>query len=270
MSRFFSIVKWLLLVLIALYAAVHVYFFFAQRSLQYSVAGTTKTPIELGVSNIEIVQIQTGNGKQLLGWYGAPKPGKPTLIYYRGNTGSFTLEHKRFAQFIADGYGLLSFDYRGFPGSEGDLGQDNILQDGLAAFDWVASRDQNIVLWGRSLGSGVATYVASKREAQALVLESPYTATVDVAKARYPFLLVDILMLDKFPSREWIKDVVEPVFIGHGTDDQVIGVENGRRLFDLTPNGETLWIKQGGTHSSLWDDGIWAQVQPFFEKYSAQ
>lgn len=263
-----SFARWALALLLLLYLAVHAYMFFFQRSLQYSVEGVTLSPVELGIKNIEVVAIPTENGAVLHAWYSPSRTGKPTIIYYRGNSGSFTREHERFTQFMADGYGFLSFDYRGFPGSPGELNQANILRDGLAAFDWVSARDTQILLWGRSLGSGVATYVASKREGLALALETPYTATVDVAKERYPYLLVDLVMADKFPSREWIMAVDESLFVGHGTQDQVITVGNGERLYAMAPNPKTLWIVEGGAHDSLWADGIWGQVKPFFEAHS--
>lgn len=265
-SKIVSVAKWLLALVLVLYLAAHAYMFFFQRSLQYNVSGTTLVPEELGIENVEVVKIPTGNEKQLHAWYAPSLQGKPTIIYYRGNTGSFTREHERFTQFMADGYGFLSLDYRGFPGSPGELNQTNILEDALAAYDWVAARDPQILLWGRSLGSGVATYVASEREAFALALESPYTATVDVAKERYPYLLVGLVMQDHFPSREWIKSVEEPVFIGHGTADDVIPVEHGHRLFEMVTSSKVKWIVEGADHDNLWANGIWGQVQPFYEK----
>lgn len=268
--RFVTVAKWLLALVLVLYLAAHAYMFFFQRSLQYNVSGTTLIPSELGIENVQVVKIPTGNEKQLHAWYAPSTQGKPTIIYYRGNTGSFTREHERFTQFMADGYGFLSLDYRGFPGSPGELNQTNILQDALAAFDWVAMRDEQILLWGRSLGSGVATYVASEREAVALALESPYTATVDVAKERYPYLLVSLVMQDHFPSREWMKSVEEPVFIGHGTADDVIPVEHGHRLFDIVTSPKQKWIVEGADHDNLWANRIWDQVQPFYEQALAR
>ena len=268
MKLIFAAAKWLLALILVLYLGVHIYMHFAQRDLQYSVAGTTRSPEELGISNVQVVKIPTGNGKELHGWYAPSSAGKPTIIYFRGNTGSFTREHERFTQFMADGYGFLSFDYRGFPGSPGELNQPNVLEDALAAFDWASEKGDQILLWGRSLGSGVATYVASERDALALTLESPYTATVDVAKERYPFLLVDLVMQDQYPSREWIKIVQEPLFIGHGTGDDVISVHFGERLYGLAPNPQQFWIVEGGDHDSLWADGMWDRVQPFYVQYS--
>jgi fermentation-respiration switch protein FrsA (DUF1100 family) len=163
----------------------------------------------------------------------------------------------------ADGFGVLAFDYRGFPMSPGEITEENVLADSLAAFDWVASQGAPIVLWGRSLGSGPATYVASKRDADALVLETPFTAAVDVAVERYPIFPIASLMKDSFLSREWIGDVSEPVFVGHGTEDRVIPVHHGRDLFGLANDGKELWIVEGGDHGSLWEDGIWGKVRGF-------
>ena len=105
---------------------------------------------------------------------------------------------------MADGYGFLAFDYRGFPGSPGEVTEENILADGLAAFDWAAAKGFPVVLWGRSLGSGPATYVASLRDADALLLETPFDSAVAVAADRYGFLPVGLLMPDQFPVDQWI------------------------------------------------------------------
>lgn len=203
------------------------------------------------------------------GWYQAPQPGKPTIIYYKGNAGSFSDEYARFGAFAADGYGFLAFDYRGFPLSEGDLNQANILHDALAAFDWLAAKPGSIVIWGRSLGSGPATYVASQRQAEALVLETPFLSAVDVAAERYWFLPVGLLMTDQFPVKDWIKAVDEPVFVAHGTADTTIGVTHGERVYALAPHPVTIWIEPGAGHSGLWKAGLWSRVRAFIEGVEA-
>ena len=78
----------------------------------------------------------------------------------------------RYEAFAEAGYGFLAFDYRGFPGSPGEVTEENILADARAAFDWVKAKGHPILLWGRSLGSGPASYVAREREAEALLLEA--------------------------------------------------------------------------------------------------
>ncbi|MBE7733110.1 alpha/beta hydrolase [Devosia faecipullorum] len=250
---------------VILYAALIGYMFFNQRALQYSPDGDVTALAATGLSQAQEIQIPSGDGF-VSAWYQAPAAGMPLIVYYKGNSGSFTAEHERYAQFVADGYGFLAFDYRGFPTSPGAISQDNIIADALAAYDWAAARHDTILIWGRSLGSGPATYVASQRDAAALLLETPFLSAVTVAAERYPFLPVGFVMQDQFPSNLWIADVTEPVLVAHGTADTTIDVSNGERLYGLAPNPQALWIVPGAGHSDLWAAGIWDQARPFFEQ----
>ena len=126
-----------------------------------------------------------------------------------------------------------------------------------------------ILIWGRSLGSGPATYVASLREAEALLLETPFLSAVTVAADRYGFLPVGLLMQDQYPVDEWIADVAEPVLVAHGTADITIGVTMASAVYALAPNKDELWIVEGAGHGDLWDRGIWDQAKAFFNGLGA-
>jgi len=254
----------------ALYLGVMVYLYIYQRDLQYFPDGEIISISDTELVGAEVVSIDVGEGQQVGAWYIAPRDGMPTIIYFKGNAGSFTEDAYRYQPMSKDGFGVLVFDYRGFPMSPGEINETNILNDSLAVFDWLADRGDTIVIWGRSLGSGPAVYVASRRDALAMVLESPFSAAIDVAAKRYPFLPMGLLMKDSFLSRNWIGDVEEPVFVAHGTLDTTIGVQNGRDLFALAKNGRQLWIVEGGDHGSLWDDGIWDQAQAFYREVIAE
>lgn len=260
-----------LLILIVLgYGAVVAYMYFNQRALQYSATGPVFTLADTTLVGASDVAIDSGDAV-VNGWYQPPRPGMPVILYYKGNSKSFSEENERYEQFVADGYGFLAFDYRGFPASPGEISEANILADALAAFDWLdAQAEAPILIWGRSLGSGPATYVASERDASALLLETPFLSAVGVAAERYPILPVGLVMQDQFRNDLWIADVAEPVLVAHGTADRTIGVSNGERLHALAPNPDALWIVPGADHSELWDAGIWAEAKPFFEKALAQ
>lgn len=238
-----------------------------QRDFQYDRTGRM---FELSETTLgpatELVSIPSTGGAPLAAWYQPPEDGKPVILYFRGNAQSFSREHERYERFTADGFGFLAFDYRGFPGSPGEITEENILADGLAAFDWLAEKGFRIVLWGRSLGSGPATYVASVREADALLLETPFSSAVAVAADRYGFVPVGWLMHDQFPVDAWIRDVTEPVYVAHGTADATIGVHHGERVYGLAPNPEGIWIEEGAGHADLWRLGIWDRARPFFEE----
>ena len=262
--------KWLariaigaLLLAIAAYAAVVGYMYFNQRALQYDPDGDVVALSATLLNGAETITVASGDGA-VNGWYQAPRDDKPVILYYKGNTGSFSEEHERFERWVADGYGFVAFDYRGFPMSPGAISQTHILQDALAVYDWTDAKGAPIVIWGRSLGTGPATYVASERDARGLLLETPFLSAVNVAAERYPYLPVYWVMEDQFPVNEWITRVTEPVLVAHGTADRTIDVTNGERVYALAPNKDELWIVPGADHNDLWERGIWGQAEPFF------
>ena len=246
------------------YLAIAGVLYFFQRDFQYDRSGRLFALSETKLTNAELVTIPTADGSSVTGWYASPAEGKPVILYFRGNSQSFSREHPRFEAFTADGYGFLSFDYRGFPGSPGELNEENVLADSLAVYDWLAAKGFPIVIWGRSLGSGPATYVASERDALALLLETPFLSAVSVAADRYGFLPVGLLMQDQYPVNEWLPEVAEPVFVAHGTGDRTIGVSHGERVFRLAPNQAGIWIEPGADHADLWARGIWDRAKAFF------
>jgi hypothetical protein len=256
------------LLVVAGYAGVIGYMYVNQRALQYNATGPMTALADTTLTGVEAIAVASGDGV-VNGWYRAPRAGMPLIVYYKGNSGSFSEEHVRFEQFVADGYGFVAFDYRGFPASPGSISQQGILDDATAMFDWAAAKGFPLVIWGRSLGSGPSTYVASVREAEALLLETPFLSAVTVAGERYPILPVGLVMQDQYPVNQWILDVAEPVLVAHGTADSTIGVSNGERVHALAPNKDELWIEPGAGHGDLWARGIWAHAKPFFERAMA-
>ncbi len=249
------------------YAGAAGYMYVFQRSFQYAPEGKFLDLGETLLKTAEMVEIPTSDNERIRGWYAPPsQAGKPVIVYYKGNADSFSDEHVRYEKFVEEGFGFLAFDYRGFPASPGLLNEENVLKDAIAAYAFAANKGFPIVIWGRSLGSGPATYVASQRDAEALLLETPFDSAVAVAKDRYWFLPVDWIMLDQYRVDQWIADVEEPVFVGHGTADRTIGYSHGARIYELAPNKDEFWTVEGAGHSDLWDAGIWGKAKGFFEK----
>lgn len=252
-----------LVLVIVVYGGLLAYLYVNQRAFFFYPAGEIFDPVAVGV-DAEIVTIPTSNDEVITGWYAPPSADEPTILYLKGNSGSFSAEYERFLSFTEAGYGFLSVDYRGFPLSPGEITQDNVLADAIAAFDWLDEREDNIAVWGRSLGASPAVWVASQRAAEAVLLETPFYSAVSVAAERYPFAPVAWLMLDQFPSNDWIGAVEEPVFVAHGTADRTVSVSNGERLYADAPNPYDIWIEEGADHSDLWARGIWERAQAFF------
>ena len=236
-----------------------------QRDFQYDRSGRLLALSETGLNGAQLVSIPSADGTNVAGWYEAPAQGMPAILYFRGNSQSFSREHERFETWVDAGYGFLAFDYRGFPGTPGELTEANVLADSVAAYDWLAAKGFPILLWGRSLGSGPASYVASERAAEALLLETPFVSAVAVAAERYGFLPVGLLMHDQYRVDHWLPKVSEPVFVAHGTGDRTISVGNGERVYALAPVKAGLWIEEGADHADLWDRGLWDRARTIFE-----
>jgi fermentation-respiration switch protein FrsA (DUF1100 family) len=236
-----------------------------QRDFQYDRSGRLLALSETKLTSAQLVSIPSADGSSVAGWYEAPATGMPVILFFRGNSQSFSREHERFETWVDAGYGFLAFDYRGFPGSPGELTETNVLADALAAYDWLAAKGFPILLWGRSLGSGPATFVASVREAKALLLETPFVSAVSVAAERYGFLPVGLLMHDQYRVDQWLPEVTEPVYVAHGTADRTISVGNGEKVYELAPVKAGLWIEPGADHTDLWKRGLWDHARTFFE-----
>lgn len=244
------------------------YLFVFQRDFVFVPRGEL-TAEDAREAGFEPVTIGAEDGTRLAGWYRPADEGRPTLLYFHGNTGNLGGRADRFRQVAASGFGLLAMSYRGYPGSQGSPSERAFSADALTAFDWLAARASPIVVYGESLGTAVATSVASRRDAEALVLEAPFTAIVDIAAETYPWVPVGLLMRDQFRSRDLIGKIGMPVLILQGTDDAVVPTEQGRRLYDLAPEPKEFVVIEGGHHGDLWDRGLWPRVVDFLARLPA-
>ena len=256
----------LIAIMVAAYGAAVGYLYLFQRSFVFQPGGTLATPAEEGLDSVEIVTITTADGTALTGWHAEPQAGRPSILYFHGNASNISARADHFRPMLDSGFGLLAMSYRGYPGSGGSPSEAALLSDGLELFDWLAARSEAIVPYGESLGSGVAIHVASERPARALILEAPFTAAVDIARATYPWVPVGLLMHDQFVSRERIARVEEPVLIVHGAEDRIVPVEHGRQLFGMAREPKRLQIFEAAGHHDLWDRGLWPVVLEFLEE----
>ena len=229
-----KILTGILLVIATLYLGAAGVLYFGQRAMMYRPPDTiARTPASAGFPEASNIRIKTGDGEQLVAWFAPPKDGKPIVLFFHGNAEILAWRVERFKKLTQDGVGLLAVSFRGYAGSTGTPSEAGLLADGEAAYSFAAARypANRIALWGYSLGSGVAVRLAAKHPVAKLVLEAPYTSTVDVAAARYPFMPVKWLMLDQFHSLDYIKDVHAPLLVLHGGADHVVPIGFGEELF---------------------------------------
>jgi uncharacterized protein len=260
-------VKSILLFVLTGYVGIVGLMYVAQRSLMYFPETVRTPPADAGFPEAREARLTSSDGTRLIVWQVAPKEGKPVFLYFHGNGGSLRYRVPRFRNLTADGSGLVALSYRGYGGSGGSPSEEGLFADADAAYDFARKQypQAKLVVWGESLGTGVAVALAAKSKVDALILEAPYTSTADIAFAAYPFIPVSLLMKDQFRSDSRIGQVKAPILILHGMRDNVIPFAYGRRLFDLAPEPKQFVPLPLGEHENLDQHGAQAAVKEFLD-----
>ena len=181
---------------------------------------------------------------------------KGVILYFHGNAGDLSRWGTIAEYLVSKDYDVLIIDYRTYGKSKGKLSEAAFYRDAQYCFDYLLQTysEDDIIIYGRSLGTGIATYLASKNNPKQLILETPYYSILDVAKHRFPIFPVATLLKYKFPSNEFIVDVECPIAIIHGTEDSVVPYSSAERLYSVSPSDHTNFVTiDGGSHNNLVD-----------------
>ena len=239
----------LILILLALYLAVTALLYGLQRRLLFAGAGgpAIAPPPPGGIYQPWIVEVP--GGRRLLLWRGPPAAsGMPVFVFFHGN-GSNTAEFAELGErFHERGWGVVLAAYRGYSGNEGKPSQAGLMTDARAILTALGDPGGPVILWGHSLGSGVAACMAAESHGHALVLESPYTSVADVAAQRYPIFPVRLLIRDPFDTAALLPRIKVPVLIVHSEDDRVIPAAMGRNVAAALGPLATLAMLSGLGH----------------------
>jgi uncharacterized protein len=244
--------KWLIIAL-ACYAGLVALLYVGQRALQYFPERFRTAPALAGLPDAEEVVLDTADGERVIAWHVPPRGQKPVVLYFHGNGGSLRWRVDRFRALTADGTGLVALSYRGFGGSSGSPTEPGLMNDAAAAYAFARARydPARIVLWGESLGSGVAVALAAENPVGHVVLEAPFTSAADVGASRYPFVPIRLLMKDQFRSDLRIGKVTAPVLIVHGEHDGIVPFALGERLYALINAPKRFVRVPGAGHNDL-------------------
>lgn len=221
----------------AILAAVAVLVYFGAQSIQqrllYFPDVRRTTPQDAGLEGVEERDVRAPDGSSILTWWAPAQPGQPTIVYFHGNAGAFANRSERVRKYVARGYGMVMMTYRGYGGRSGRPSEAANVADARALVDAVVASGvplSKIVLYGESLGSGVAVQVAAGKDVAGVILDAPYTSIVDLATLHYPHLPARYLMTDRYDTLAYAAKVTAPVLVIHGEADDVIPVAMGRRV----------------------------------------
>lgn len=221
-----------------LYVLLNGYLYFFQRDLLYNPSKTMEEPHHYGLHNAEIVTLNTADNVKIQSWHIPAKEGYPTIIYFHGNTGNLGDRSERFLVFEKTGMGLMMLSYRGFGNSEGSPSEEGLYSDARAIINYVLKEQKipikNIVLYGESLGTGVASKMAIEfPNIRSLVLEAPYTSIASRAADLYPYAPVRMILKDDFSNIDKLPNINVPVLIFHGYLDETMPIEHSRKLLRI-------------------------------------
>jgi uncharacterized protein len=239
--------------LLALYIAFAVILYVAQRSMMYFPETIHTAPGQAGLAEAEEVNLTASDGARITAWHVAPRDSKPVILYFHGNGGALRYRVERFRKLMSDGIGLVAVEYRGYGGSSGSPSESGLIADAEAAYAFAAARYpvRQLVLWGESLGSGIAVALAAAKPVGRVILEAPFTSAAAVAATHYWYMPVRLLMKDQFRSDERIGNVTAPVLILHGANDHTVPYAMGERMFELTKAPKHIVRFLDGDHEDL-------------------
>jgi uncharacterized protein len=164
----------------------------------------------------------------------------------------------------------LIISWRGFSGNKGSPTEQGLYSDARSALEWLEKNNiskNKIILYGESLGTGVAVEVAQNQKFAGIILESPYTSVVDAAKIYYPYLPVDLILKDKYLSLKKIKNINSPVLIMHGGADRIIPITMGKKLFDEVQSKKYGYFPQFDRHMMTYNSELKLRITEIYKNF---
>jgi len=218
----------------------------------------TKLPQEYAYTfdtPFEELFLESSDGASLNALHFKSENPKGIILYFHGNAGDLSRWGEITSGFTQYNYDLLVMDYRTYGKSTGKLNEENLYSDAQLFYNFVKDRfpENEIILYGRSLGSAFATRLAAENDPKMLILESPFYNLKSVAKSRFPIVPVGLLIRYSFENNKYIKEVSCKTIIFHGTDDNVVPYKSGKKLYTTAnpQNGKQLVTIPDGGHNDL-------------------
>ena len=256
---------------VGIYLLLILLMFIFQRYLLYL---PSKQKVDISYysnTGLKKVDIITQDGLILKSLFKKPiSQNRSTIVIFHGNAGHIGHRVEKFKTFLDSGYGLLLLEYRGYGENPGNPNEKGLYKDGLAALKFLENQNifpRKTILYGESLGCGIATKLSTKIAFEATILEAPYTSIAEVAQYHYWYLPAKWLVLDRFDILGIIESIKSPLLVIHGEKDDVIKIELGKKVFNNAPEPkEALYIPNAG-HNNLFDFNIYKKIFSFLSKH---
>jgi len=260
-----------ILALLSFYVLLLIVLFFFQGNLLYhpSVDNYLKDQVAMRPTEIEKVKITTKDRIDLTGWfYNKNLKNFKTILFFHGNAGSLENRTYKLNHFKDLNLNFLIIAWRGFSGNKGKPSEMGLYEDAKSAIKWLTVRgvnEKNIILYGESLGTGVAVEIAQNKNYAGVILESPFTSMINMGKKYYPFFPVRFLLRDKFESYKKIINISVPVLIIHGKVDRIVPYDMGKKMYELANEPKFFYSQEYGDHMVEYDEKLLLALKKFIQ-----
>ena len=258
--------KLILLILIIIYFIILITTYIFQRNLLYHPSENNYFGDELQVS-IEKVKIITSDNIELLSWFHNKNISEyKTIVFFHGNAGSLENRIHKINHFQDMKVNFLLVAWRGFSGNKGKPTEQGLYEDARSAINWLLSKginEKNIIIYGESLGTGVASEVAQNKNFAGIILESPFTSMVDAGKNQYPYLPVRLLLKDKYESDKKLKNIKIPILIMHGKVDRLVPFYMGKKMYELANEPKYSYFSEYDDHMMEYNENLLKALTDF-------
>ena len=261
----------IVLALVSFYFLLLTIVFSFQRNLLYhpSADSYLKDEVTNEPTEIEKVKITTVDNINLVAWFYNKNIEKfKTILFFHGNAGSLENRTYKLNHFKDLNVNFLIIAWRGFSGNAGKPSEAGLYRDAAGAIKWLQSKgitEKNIILYGESLGTGVAVEVAQNKNYAGIILESPYTSMVNVGKKHYPLFPVRFLLKDKFENHKKITNISVPVLIIHGKIDKIVPFAMGKKMYQLANEPKFFYSQEYGDHMVDYDEKLLSALKKFIQ-----
>ena len=256
--------------LIIAYLVMIIFIYFYQRNLLYHPSENNYQNDKIQFNYDEIF-IKVDEEIQLKSWI-IKKDFKKfkTLVIFHGNAGHLSNRIYKLNELYKLDINILLISWRGFSGNKGSPTENNLYEDAEASIKWLNKKGVNnnqIILYGESLGSGVAVEIGKENNFNSIILESPFTSIENSAKIYYPYLPVRLLLKDRYDSINKIKMINTPILIMHGKKDDVIPFSMGKELFEKANSPKHSYFTPDDDHMMEFNSSLLQKIKNFIEKY---
>ncbi len=218
--------------------------------------------------NHKIEKISIPSDNKLIAWHFKKNENYKTLLFFHGNAGKLDNRIYKLNELSKLNINYLIFAYRGFSGNEGSPDENGLYKDARAVKYYLNLQnipDKKIVLYGESLGTAIAIDVAKDHNFSGIILESPFTSMVSLAKRYYPYLPVSILLKDKYETIKKIKQVNSPILVMHGRKDKIVPFEMGEKIFKYSNKPKYSFFIDNDDHMMEFSKELIKSIELFLE-----